>query len=98
MYQVTLVNLTPDASEADASLGTGKLGLLSADAIARLLEAFRKIDPMQNVEAEPEIQLRCRGARYVVRTAQGRLLFRDAGDLSQETVPLTVAEILAELD
>lgn len=98
MYHVTLVNLASDARRADADLGASKSRLLSPDELRALLETFREIDALQNAAADPEIQIHNRGARYVVRTGQGRLLFSDARDTTQPTITLSTAEILAELD
>ena len=98
MYHVTLVNLAPDARRADVNLGAGESRVLPAEELGALLENFRGLDPLENAGADPEIRLRHRGARYLVRTGQGRLLFKDETDAARPTVALTVEEILAELD
>lgn len=98
MYQVTLIHLSPDARSADVAFEVEPTRLCSAEEIAELLEAFRKIDPLQNADADPEIVLQHRGARYVVRTSQGRLLFSDSRNITLPTLTLGPAEILAELD
>jgi hypothetical protein len=98
MYHVTLVNLAPDARSADVYLGASKSRTCSAAELGALLNVFRELDPLQNVEADPEIRIHHRSSRYTVRTGQGRLLFSDANDSTQPTLVLSVAEILAELD
>lgn len=98
MYQVTLIHLSPDARTADVTFEVEPSRARSVEEITALLEAFRGIDPLQNADADPEIILQHRGARYVVRTSQGRLLFSDSRDITLPTLTLSPAEILAELD
>ena len=55
IFNVTLVNLDADARTAVPDQGRLSLGKLTTDQLIALLEAFRELDPLQNLEAEPEI-------------------------------------------
>jgi len=98
MYQVTLVNLSPDARQAGRELGASASRTCEQHEVRALLEAFRGIDPNHNVDPEPEIRIQYRDARGVVTVAHGRLLFSDARDRMRPTLALGVSEIMAELD
>ncbi len=98
MFRVTLVNLDPSGRTATAEAGPRYLGELGREELLALLEAFRTLDAIQNVEADPEIVIEVRGRKHVVRTGQGRLLLHDPRDSSQPSLVLTAEQIVAEVD
>lgn len=98
MFNVTLVNLSPDARTAKEHGGPVNLGQISAEELVGLLETFTQIDPVTNVTADPEIRVQTRRDRYIIRTGQKKLTLHDARNLSEPAYTLSVAEIIAELD
>lgn len=97
MFKATLINLTPDARTAAVDLGMSKLENLTAQELAALLEAFRALDPVQNI-ADPEIRLQTVRESYFIRTERGKLFLYNARYRADPASELTVAEIIAELD
>lgn len=97
MFNVTLVNLSPDARQAAAGLGLTRRENLPAAELAQLLEAFRGLDPLQNA-ADPEIRILSAYGSYFIRTERGRLFLYDARNRAEPACELAVADILAELD
>lgn len=98
MIRTTLLNLDPTAARASSTLGPRHLGELHSDEVLGLLQRFSALDPIENVEAEPEIVLEVRRSKHIVRTGQGRLFFCDPRNVLEQTLVLTPAEIIAEMD
>lgn len=98
MFHTTLINLDPDGSRASSELGSQCVGELSAEELVALLHQFRALDPLQNVEADPEIVLERRRRKHIVRTAKGRLFFYDARNVLEQTLVLTPEEIVTEME
>jgi hypothetical protein len=96
--RTTLINLDDQARRASPELGRTTLGELQPDSVQALLERFQSIDPIENVEADPEIILEYRQRRQIVRTGQGRLQLYDPRNLLEPALQLSPAEIIAELD
>lgn len=99
MYNLTLINLSPDARTAAINEG-GNLELkgVSAEDLRVLLETFCEIDAVQNVTADPEIRIKTRQETYLVRTGQKKLFLYDVLDREAPAQVLTPEQVLAELD
>lgn len=98
MFQVTTVSLSADARQANEKLGSIQVGDVSRAELFALLERFRQIDNVQNLEAEPKVSIVAPAGRFVVRTGQGRLLLYDARDSTKSYAELTTAEIITQLE
>lgn len=98
MFDVTLVNLASDARSASADRGSSDLGTLTADELTTLLENFRELDAVQNLEADPQIAVTTRREKHVVRTGQKKLFLYNARRSEEAAQTLTAIEIIAELD
>ena len=98
MFNVTLVNLASDARSASADRGSSDLGTLTADELSALLENFRELDSVQNLEADPQIAVATGRERHVIRTGQKKLFFYNARHIDEPARTLTATEIIAELD
>lgn len=99
MYNVTLVNLSADATTAALNDGSNlELAGVSPEALRSLLEAFANIDAVQNVTADPEIRIKTRRENYLVRTGQQKLFLYDVLDREAPAQVLTPEQVMAELD
>ena len=98
MYPVSTVNLSPDATQADAAFGTQDRGDLRAGDLIVLLENFRRLDGAGAHELEPHLILIGRSGKFHVRTGQGKLFLYNARALHEPYAELTAAEIIAQLD
>ncbi len=98
IFNVTLVNLDADARTAVPDQGRLSLGKLTTDQLIALLEAFRELDPLQNLEAEPEILVEARREKYLIRNDRKNLLLYNVRNTAEPAYKLTPAEIIAELD
>jgi len=98
MFKVSTNNLAPDARSAAADLGTQVVGELDAGKLLALIEAFRELDSIQNVEADPQIAIQARAGKFVVRTDHKKLFLYNAQNSTDPAVELTAAEIVAQLD
>lgn len=98
MLDVTLINLARDARSSIEGGGPIPLGPLSADELTTLLDVFSQLDPVQNIKADPEIHVRTKRERYIIRTGQKKLLLYDARRLSEPAYVVSLDEIIAELD
>lgn len=98
MFQVATVSLSADAGQAHASLGTTQLGDLSGADLFALLERFRQLDAVQNLEAEPHLAITTPSGRFLIRTGQGKLYLYNARDSAEPYSELTPAEIITHLE
>jgi len=98
MFDVTLVNLASDARSASADRGSSDLGTLTADELTALLENFRELDPVQNLEADPQIAIATRREKHVIRTGQKKLFLYNTRHRDEPAQTLTATGIIAELD
>lgn len=98
MYPVSTVNLSPDFTRADVAFGTVDLGKLSAGDLVALLERFRHLDGVGNLDAEPHVILTGRSGRFHVRTGQGKLFLYNARATLEPYAELTAAEIVTQLE
>jgi hypothetical protein len=98
MFKVSTINLAPDARSAAADLGTQVVGELDAGKLLALLEAFRELDSIQNVEADPQIAIQAHGGKFAVRTGHKKLFLYNARNATEPAVELTADEIVAQLD
>jgi hypothetical protein len=98
MFQVATISLSADARQANAALGTTPLGEVSRADLFALLERFRQIDAVQNIEAEPHFSINAPAGKFLVRTGQGKLFLYNARDSSAPYAELTTAEIITQLE
>jgi hypothetical protein len=98
MYNVSLINLTADARSAGESLESLERPGLTTEALRALLQNFRELDAIENAVAAPEIRVRVRHERYVIRTGEKRLMLHDALQPELPAHVLTLDEMMAELD
>ncbi len=77
MIRTTLVRLDAHAAHASPDFGTKVLGELSPDQVLILLREFSRIDPVDNIDADPEIVLETPQGTRVVHTIQGGLQVSD---------------------
>ena len=98
MIRITLVNLDAGATHASSATGTQGLGELPPADVLALLQRFRALDSIENVEADPEIVLEMRRRKFVVRTGKGKLYLSNPRNLLEPTLELTPEEIIAEID
>ena len=98
LFTVTLVNLDAEARTAMPDQGRLSLGKLDADRLVALLETFRELDPLQNLEAEPEIVVEARREKYLIRNDRKNLLLYNVRNTAEPAYKLSPAEIIAELD
>ncbi len=98
MFRTTVVNFDPNTAQASPDFGSQEVGELTADELRELLEIFRGLDPIQNVEADPEVHIEARRYKYVVRTGQNRLMLSDPRKVLEPALVLGAEAIIAELD
>ena len=98
MFKVSTINLAPDARSAAADLGTQVVGELDAGKLLALIEAFRELDSIQNVEADPQIAIQVHSGKFFIRTGHKKLFLYNARNATEPAVELTAAEIVAQLD
>lgn len=98
MFRVTLVNLSPDLTSASLGLGRSSLGELPRERVIALLDAFRSLDPVENFDAEPEIVLETRSAKFLVRMVRHRLYLYNPRRIDEPALELSAEQITAEVD
>ena len=98
VFSITLVNLQSDASRASPDFGRKVVDNISAEELRLLFERFCAIDPIQNVEAEPEIIVEYRRKQSIVSTGQRKLYLRSARRTDEPVLVFTPQDIIAELD
>lgn len=98
MIRITISNLARDAGTASADLGRRSLGELNNEGTIALLEKFRALDPVENLEAEPEIVLETRVNKFVIRTVQQRLYLYNPRRIDEPALKLSAEQIVAEVD
>ncbi len=98
MFHVTTASLSPDGRAANPTFGTLDQGQLSATELVALLESLRRVDPVQNHHAAPEIVVVGRGGRFIIRTGQGKLFLHDARQPVDAYTELEVAGIISQME
>jgi hypothetical protein len=98
MFKVSTINLAPDARSAAADLDQHVIGELDAGKLLALLETFRELDSIQNIEADPQIVIQDHSCKFVVRTGRKKLFLYNARNATDPAVELTAAEIIAQLN
>ena len=98
MFRVTVVNFEPATGQASSEIGSCSLGEIGAAELLDLFTRLRAVDPIQNVEAEPEIRIEIRRQRYVVYTGQQHLYFHEAWNAAEPARVLLPEQIIGELD
>ncbi len=97
MYQLILVNLSADAHAVLAPGRIPRAGV-SAPELRQLLENFSAIDPIENSTADTEIRIVVRGANFLVRSEQGKLVFYDMRQRDLPGQVLSLDQIMDEVD
>jgi hypothetical protein len=98
MFRVTTLNLSADTTQAGTALGHSEVGELSREQFIALLEQFRRLDPVLNQEADPQVVVVGRAGRFLVRTGREKLFLYHARDAIEPYAELTAAEIADQLD
>lgn len=97
MFDVTFHNLAPDLTGTQAGAGVSARGDVDEAQLVALLDAFRRIDAVENSEADPHIVIESAGAKLLVRTGHGKLFAYNARNLSEPFVELDPAGIVRQL-
>lgn len=97
-YNVILVNLTPDARSVDAAGNRIERRGVSDVELRALLENFCAIDPVENAAADTEIRVQVRGQSCLLQAGNRKLLYYDALKRDAPGHPMSVDEVMAELD
>lgn len=98
MIRVTIVRFDPDSGRAASDLPDQNAGGLAAAELVALLGRFRTLDPIENVEAEPEIVLDTGRQKFVVTTLLGRLHLIEPRKAFGTALVLSPDEVVAEID
>lgn len=98
MFQVVTINLSTDTTSADTAHGPIDVGELTPEEFAALLDRFRRLDPVQNQEADPHLLVTARAGKFRIRTGRGKLFLENAGGMTQPYSELTAEEIIRYLD
>ncbi len=98
MYRVSTVHLSADATHADPQAGTIELGELSAGEVVLLLEHFRDLNMIENLEADPYIEIYGHSGKFHIRAGRRRLFLYNARDTVEPYAELTPAEIIIQLE
>ena len=93
MFHVTAVNLTPDLTSAQPDLGRCDLGPVDRVRLVALLDAFCRLDPVQNHDANPALIVASERDQFLLRTYQGRLLLFDPRASRSGGLPVDPAEV-----
>jgi hypothetical protein len=97
MYNVTLINLTPDARTVVAS-GYQELRGLGDPELRGLLQNFCEIDPVENAAGATEIRVKVRQESYSIRTEQKKLVLYDVHRRDLPGQLFTLEQVMPELD
>jgi hypothetical protein len=98
MFHVTTVNLATDTTAAHVMHGAVDVGELTAEELVALLERFRRLDPVQNHEADPHLFVMTSAGKFRIRTGQGKLFLDNARDTSEPYAELTTEEIIRHVE
>lgn len=98
MYNVTLINLDPDARSAGADWEKIERRGISAGDVRALLRNFCELDPVENATAEPEIRVQAPDQSVLVRMGNRKLMVYDMHNRENPAHVLTLDEVMAELD
>lgn len=97
MYNVSLVNLAPDA-RSFAPMSHIERRDVGPEELVGLLRNFCEVDPVENTAADAEIRVQVRRESYLLRTEQKKLILYDTHRRDLPAQIFTVDEAMAELD
>jgi hypothetical protein len=97
MFNLILVNLTPDARAVAAHAHVEQRNVTSG-ALRGLLGNFCEIDPIENAAGETEIRVNVRHEKYLLRTEQRKVVLYDVNQRDLPGQLLTVDQVMVELD
>jgi hypothetical protein len=98
MFHVVTVNLANDSSSASPAHGAIDVGELTPAEFTALLERFRRLDSIQNHEADPHLLVTTRAGKFCIRTGQGKLSLGNARSTVEPFVEHTADEIIRQLE
>jgi hypothetical protein len=98
VFYITTVNLSSDTTDANVKHGAVDVGEWSTEEFAALLERFRRLDPVQNLEADPHLFVTTSAGKFRIRTDQGKLFLDNARDTSEPFAELTVEDIIRQIE
>ncbi|HYP17118.1 MAG TPA: hypothetical protein VEQ65_07885 [Opitutus sp.] len=88
MLRVITHHLTPDLAHARPDLGASDRGLVDPETLIGMLETFRLIDPVENHDAQPSIEVSSGSDRFLLRTLRQKLFLHDPRTPATEGVEL----------
>jgi hypothetical protein len=91
------MNLTPDLHTAQPDLGACDFGEVGEADLIALLDKFRAIDPVQNLDAEPYVVITAASGKFHVRTTARKLFLYDARDSGKAGLEMESAAIAHDL-
>lgn len=97
MFKVTTTNLSEDLSSAHSDYGSREIGLVPGTRLHAILDAFSRIDPVQNHEAAPQVAISTHAGRFMVRTSETRLFLYDLENAPAGASEHTADEIVTLL-
>src|SRR3954463_12842100 len=97
MFNLVLVNLTPDAREVSVHAYVEQRNV-SPEALRALLVNFCEIDPIENAAGETEIRINVRHEKYLLRTEQRKVILYDVAQRDLPAQMLSVDQAMIELD
>ena len=97
-FSTQLRGISPDFSEIKQGLEEYDLGYLTAETLIELLKRFLAIDPLEIVNADPEIVITGRRGRYRVKNSINKLTLTPVSDPLAAFVELSADEIPHWLD
>jgi hypothetical protein len=97
MFNLVLVNLTPDARAVSVHAHVEQRNV-SPEALRALLVNFCEIDPIENAAGETEIRVNVRHERYLLRTEQRKVILYDVNQRDLPAQMLSVGQAMVELD
>ena len=98
MFQVVTINLSNDSMSADTTHGPIDVGELTGEEFVALLERFRRLDPVQNHEADPHLLVTCPAGKFRIRTGHGQLFLYNARSTAEAYTELSAEEIVGQLE
>ena len=97
-FPTQLRGISADFSEISLGLEEIDLGSLSEESLIDLLKRFLAIDPVDLIDADPEIIITGRRGRYSVKNSHHKLTLRPVADPMAAFVELSAEEIPSWMD
>lgn len=94
MFDLQFENLRDDGSAAHRAYERQSRAAVSPEVLVSILERFASIDPVQNVDAEPQLAVRGSAGRFLLRTQRRKLLLCSMDEGTRVWVEVTPAEVV----